>query len=82
MPLNEARAELMKIFGVGPKVAECTLLYGMHRTEAFPVDVWMKRALTYLFDDMEISKFGKYAGIAQQYIFHYSRMNSELFKKQ
>ena len=81
MPLNEARSELMKISGVGPKVAECTLLYGMHRTEAFPIDVWMKRALTYLFDDIEISEFGKYAGIAQQYIFHYSRMNAEIFKK-
>ena len=81
MPLNEARNELMKINGVGPKVAECTLLYGMHRLEAFPLDVWMKRAMKYLFNDMSIDDFGKYAGIAQQYIFHYSRMHPNLFNK-
>lgn len=79
-PINEARSELMKIKGVGPKVAECTLLYGFHRLEAFPVDVWMKRALSTFFPEKDISYFGKYAGIAQQYIFHYSRMNPELVK--
>lgn len=80
LPINEARSELMKIKGVGPKVAECTLLYGFHRLEAFPVDVWMKRALSTFFPEKDISYFGKYAGIAQQYIFHYSRMNPELVK--
>lgn len=43
MPIEEARAELMKIKGVGAKVAECTLLYGFGRKEAFPVDVWVKK---------------------------------------
>lgn len=76
---EEARKELMKITGVGVKVADCTLLFGMHRIEAFPVDVWMKRALEKLFPDMKPDDFGEYAGIAQQYIFHYSRMNPELF---
>lgn len=80
LPINEARSELMKIKGVGPKVAECTLLYGFYRLEAFPVDVWMKRALSTFFPEKDISYFGKYAGIAQQYIFHYSRMNPELVK--
>ena len=80
LPINEARNELMKIKGVGPKVAECTLLYGFYRLEAFPVDVWMKRALSTFFPEKDISYFGKYAGIAQQYIFHYSRMNPELVK--
>lgn len=75
-----ARAELMKITGVGVKVADCTLLFGMHRVEAFPVDVWMKRALEKLFPDMTANDFGEYAGIAQQYIFHYSRMHPELFE--
>ena len=42
---EDARAELMKITGVGKKVADCTLLFGMHRIEAFPIDVWMKRAM-------------------------------------
>ena len=80
LPITEARNELMKIKGVGPKVAECTLLYGFHRLEAFPVDMWMRRALYTFFPGKDISYFGKYAGIAQQYIFHYSRMNPDLVK--
>lgn len=76
---EEARKELTKITGVGVKVADCTLLFGMHRVEAFPVDVWMKRAMEKLFPDMTPDDFGEWAGIAQQYIFHYSRMHSELF---
>lgn len=76
---DEARAELMKITGVGVKVADCTLLFGLHRIEAFPVDVWMKRAMEKLFPNMKPGDFGEYAGIAQQYIFHYSRMHPELF---
>ena len=39
----EAKNILMTINGVGPKVAECVLLYGFHRLEAFPMDVWMKK---------------------------------------
>lgn len=73
--INAARAHLMKITGVGPKVAECALLYGMHRLEAFPIDVWMKRAMKTYFDGISHESFGKYAGIAQQYIFHYARQN-------
>ena len=80
LPYEDARAELMKIKGVGVKVADCTLLFGLHRIEAFPVDVWMKRALEKLFPDMTADDFGEYAGIAQQYIFHYSRMNPKLFE--
>lgn len=76
-----ARAELMKITGVGVKVADCTLLFGMHRIEAFPIDVWMKRAMEKLFPGMTAADFGEYAGIAQQYIFHYSRMHPELFNE-
>ena len=76
---EDARAELMKITGVGKKVADCTLLFGMHRIEAFPIDVWMKRAMEKLFPNMNGDDFGQYAGIAQQYIFHYSRMHPELF---
>lgn len=75
-----ARAELMKITGVGVKVADCTLLFGMHRIEAFPIDVWMRRAMEKLFPGMTGNDFGEYAGIAQQYIFHYSRMHPEIFE--
>ncbi len=77
---EKARKELMKITGVGVKVADCTLLFGMHRIEAFPIDVWMKRALEKLFPGMSGDDFGEYAGIAQQYIFHFSRMHPELFE--
>ena len=69
------RQELQKIYGVGPKVAECALLYGFHKTEAFPMDVWMKRAMAVLFPGESPERFGSAAGIAQQYIFHYSRMH-------
>lgn len=76
--IEEARKELMLITGVGPKVAECTLLYGMHRLEAFPIDVWMKRAMSTLFNGVDPQSFGKYAGIAQQYIFHYARQSGKV----
>ena len=80
LPFDEAKKHLMTIVGVGEKVADCVLLYGLHRTEAFPMDVWMKRAMRVLFPDVEPSCFGEYAGIAQQYIFHYCRMNPQLFE--
>lgn len=73
LPLEEARNALRTIRGVGPKVADCVLLYGMGRYEAFPLDVWMKRAMAELFPGRTPADFGPYAGIAQQYIFHYCR---------
>ena len=78
-PIADARAELMKITGVGVKVADCTLLYGLHRLDCFPLDVWMKRAMATLFPELTPEDFGEYGGIAQQYIFHYSRMHPEIF---
>lgn len=80
LPFEDAKKHLMTIVGVGEKVADCVLLYGLHRTEAFPMDVWMKRAMATLFPDVTPDFFGEYAGIAQQYIFHYSRMNPGLFE--
>lgn len=77
-PIEDCRKELMQITGVGAKVAECTLLYGLHRLDAFPIDVWMKKALKTLFSGVNPEKIGEYAGVAQQYIFHYSRLNAEL----
>lgn len=79
LPLEQARRELMELDGIGPKVADCVLLYGLHRLEAFPMDVWMKRAMKVLFPGKKPEDFGAYAGIAQQYIFHYSRNHPELF---
>ena len=80
MDLEEARTKLMTIKGVGPKVAECTLLYGFGRVECFPLDVWMKRAMAELFPNGLPDCAVKEAGIAQQYLFHYVRMHPELFK--
>ena len=77
MELDEARKTLMTIKGVGPKVAECTLLYGFGRTECFPIDVWMKRAMAELFPDGLPECAVRDAGIAQQYIFHYMRTRDE-----
>ncbi|MBR5140808.1 MAG: DNA-3-methyladenine glycosylase 2 family protein [Clostridia bacterium] len=67
-------AELSKILGVGLKVASCAALFGFYNLEAFPIDVWMRRAIDEHFGgDLDSKVFGKYAGIAQQYIFHYIR---------
>ncbi len=66
--------ELSKIKGVGLKVASCTALFGFGNLEAFPIDVWMKRAIDDYFDgELDPATLGKYAGVAQQYIFHYIR---------
>lgn len=71
---GEALALLRKIKGVGPKVGACALLFGFGRTEAFPVDVWMQKSLARHFPDgIDISAFGAYAGIAQQYLFYSER---------
>ena len=73
MPLDAAREKLMTICGVGIKVADCALLFGFGKTDAFPKDVWIKRALDTLFDG-ELPKCAlPYAGIVQQYIYHYAR---------
>jgi len=72
LPTSDARKALLEFEGVGNKVADCTLLFGMGKLDAFPVDVWMKRALAEFFNN-ETPDFGKYAGIAQQYIFHFIR---------
>ena len=79
LPLPQARQELMSVYGVGKKVADCVLLYGLHRLDAFPLDVWMNRAMEVLFPNIGPEDFGPFAGIAQQYIFHYSRRHPELF---
>lgn len=77
------RKRLMELPGVGPKVADCILLFAYHRRETFPVDVWIKRVMEALFIKNEVPKkqvddyarkyFGKNAGYAQQYLFYYGR---------
>lgn len=73
MPIENARQELMKIKGVGAKVAECTLLYGFGRVEAFPVDVWVKRIMAEMYEDGLPECTRGNEGIAQQYLFHWRR---------
>jgi len=70
--------ELKRIVGVGDKVASCVALFGFANLEAFPIDVWMKRAIDEYFDgSLDCKALGQYAGIAQQYIFHYIRNLSQ-----
>ena len=91
MNYDEAFETILEVPGVGPKVADCILLYGFNFKEAFPSDVWIKRIVSYLYfdgKDISVSKvrefgmeeFGKNAGYVQLYLFHYARM-SGLMKK-
>jgi len=77
---DAARTALKKLHGVGDKVADCVMLFGLHMLDAFPLDVWMKRAVVQHYDSKFDPKiFSPYAGIAQQYIFHYSRAKRDNF---
>lgn len=79
-----AKCIIQTLPGIGPKVADCILLYSLGFTEAFPVDVWIKRIIETLYIKNSITPeeagifakkaFGDYAGIAQQYLFYYARM--------
>jgi N-glycosylase/DNA lyase len=84
MKYPEARAELMKLRGVGGKIADCVLLFAYGFDSAFPVDVWVERALRQLYFPRRrvtekqllhfaATHFGPHAGYAQQYLFHYMR---------
>ena len=84
LPMAEARAELMKLRGVGSKIADCVLLFAGGFDAAFPVDVWVERALRRLYfpnrrvtarhlHRFTATHFGPHAGHAQQYLFHYMR---------
>ena len=85
MDYFSAKKELMKIKGVGEKVADCVLLFSYGKTEAFPIDVWVGRIMRslYLSENASVGEirqtseklFGKNAGIAQQYLFYYARDN-------
>ncbi len=69
LPIDEARIELTKIYGVGDKVADCTLLFGLGFAQAFPKDVWIKRAMPLLFPAGLPDGCRGIEGIIQQYIF-------------
>ncbi len=85
LPCEDARERLVELRGVGRKIADCVLLFAYGFQEAFPVDVWVHRALKELYfaDSEDVSKdelvafsesaFGPWGGYAQQYLFHYMR---------
>jgi N-glycosylase/DNA lyase len=86
LSMIEARQRLMELPGVGRKIADCVLLFSLGFAQAFPVDVWIQKALQecYFHKDQKISlaqmhslvetHFGPWAGYAQQYLFHYFRV--------
>lgn len=86
--VNEIREQLLKFSGVGPKVADCIMLFSMKKYEVFPIDVWVKRVMTELYFEIDKekfnlsnkkilefakNKFGNVAGLAQQYLFYWRR---------
>ena len=83
MSYPEAHKALLVCAGVGDKVADCVLLYSMEKSEAFPIDVWVKRVMEYYYIGRKVTarqvrsfaseKFGKLSGVAQQYLFYYAR---------
>lgn len=83
MTYQDARAALMRYKGVGEKVADCVLLFSCGQRGAFPVDVWVERAMRLYYPQLKTDRaaigrfaretYGDYAGLAQQYLFHYQR---------
>ena len=84
----EVREELLKLSGVGPKVADCILLFSdLKRFEVFPIDVWVRRVMNELYfklpdetklkrdqiEKLATEKYGDLAGLAQQYLFYWKR---------
>lgn len=84
MDLEEASKHLQKLKGVGEKVADCILLFGAGKTQAFPVDTWIKKVYSDIFKDAVTNKqmrqklmslYGSDSGYAQQYLYYYKREN-------
>lgn len=69
---NEVITKLQRFNGVGLKVANCVALFGLHKLDAFPIDVWMQRIIdNYYNGSLDYSKYGDLAGLIQQYMFYY-----------
>lgn len=81
--IEDARKELLRIKGVGPKVADCILLFGAGRREVFPTDTWIKKTVSQIYkiesttaqavNTWAKNRFGEHAGYAQQYLFYAAR---------
>lgn len=86
LPTDECHVALQNFMGVGAKVADCIMLFSMEKKSAFPVDVWVKRAMIHFYVAPDVSlnkirvfgrdKFGELSGLAQQYLFYYARENN------
>jgi N-glycosylase/DNA lyase len=88
---EEMRNELLKLDGVGPKVADCILLFALKRLDVFPIDVWVRRVMNDLYihneneekvnkkdlQKLAEEKFQGLSGIAQQYLFYWKREESQ-----
>jgi len=70
---EELKTALLEIHGVGPKVADCVMLFGFGRVERFPLDVWMKRVMAEYYPNGFPESLADTAGIAQQFLFNYIR---------
>jgi N-glycosylase/DNA lyase len=86
MGYEDLRDGLIELPGVGDKVADCVCLFGFGRLEAFPIDVWIERALSRLYGRkgsysklrrFASDRFGRYAGYAQEYLYHNERMRAQ-----
>ena len=86
MPYSKAKAKLTALPGVGPKIADCVLVFSLDKLEAFPIDRWVGRAMREWYldgEDMSYEQlvlwaqdyFGPHAGYAQQYLFHGRRLS-------
>ncbi|MCC8042614.1 MAG: DNA-3-methyladenine glycosylase 2 family protein [Oscillospiraceae bacterium] len=77
MSTDDARQALMTVKGVGPKVADCVMLFGMYKIDSYPKDVWIKRVNEKHYPNGLPQCTKGIEGIAQQYLFHYIRQNGE-----
>ena len=74
LPDDELKEELMALYGVGIKVANCVMLFGFHRLDSFPEDVWILRLLEEEYPGgFPFDAYKPYNGIMQQYLFWYRR---------
>lgn len=91
--VDDIRKTLLEVPGIGEKVFQCILLFGLGRTDSFPVDVWVKRVMEELYYSGEernkkliqedgMKRFGDLSGYAQQYLFYYMRENYKKMKKE
>lgn len=88
MSTAEARRELIALPGIGPKVADCILLFGLYKFDVFPVDTWVQKIYTQDYHgtqksrtkiaDFFVSKYGELSGYAQQYLFYHKRKDIKL----